>query len=310
MHSLMERMDRHYTKTEADLLTEEISETRPDARNRTPIEPEKLQPVLQQRMTGGMGVKSSITYLCQQSLKLPHTLGNRIDYSPLNELFGIQERIKGVLRLSRYTFNWRSEKSISGLNDKFVASVNQIKDRFNQDYGLNLTPIQQQRKPNNGIMGMAVMNDTLQDKIYKFLQNTGGPDCTEVAYYFIVGNGGKILPPASFATSGREYLSKDELEGFFKDKWETGAPELRDQGADYATIQKYNKELASLKIDLKTFLLPSIVSIMTTYQEDANTPPQKMKYYNEGMSTVIGESNIPIDPAYFINFVKKVYRDV
>lgn len=301
MHSLTERMDKHYTKTDADLIKEEISETRPSVKGKREAKPEEVQPILKQRLAAGGGVRSSITYLCQQSLKLPLTLGNRHDYTPLNQKFGIAERIGGVLRLTRYTFNWRSMESVTDLyNHQFVEPANKIKGQFNQEYGFNLTPIQQQKRQNNGVMGMAVMDDTLQDKIRKFLQNTGGADCTAVPYYFIMGKNGEVL---------RENVPESDLQEFFKQKWETGAAELRDQGADYETISKYCKQLAALDVDLKTFNVPSIVAIMTKYQSDPNQKPEGIKMYNYNMTTVIGESSIRIDPIYFINFVKKIYRD-
>lgn len=310
MHSLTERMDKHYTKTDADLIKEEISETRPSVKGRREIKPGEKEDVLRQRLAAGGGVRSSISYLCQQSLKLPLTIGNRHDYTPLNQKFGIAERIGGVLRLTRYTFNWRSAESITNLyNTQFVEPVNQIKDRYSKEYGLNLTHIQPQKGQNNGIMGMAVMDDTLQDKIRKFLQNTGGADCVAVPYYFIMGKNGEVL---------RENVPEKDLREFFKQKWETGAAELRNQGADYQIISQYCKELAALDVDLKTFNVPSIVAIMTTYEPgpiknpDGTETKQKaqgIKLYNYDMTTVIGESSIRIDPNYFIRFVKKIYRD-
>ena len=301
MLSLTERMERHGTKTEADLIKEDISETRPSVKGRREARPEETQAILQQRLAAGGGVKSSISYLCQQSLKLPLTMGNRHDYTPLNEKFGIAEHIGGVLRLTRYNFNWRSMESVTDLyNHQFVEPANQIKARFNREEGFNLTPIDQKKRQNNGIMGMAGMNDTLQDKIRKFLQNTGGPDCTAVPYYFIMGKNGEVL---------RENVPEADLQEFFKQKWETGAAELRDQGADYETIARYCKELASLDVDLKTFNVPSIVAIMTRYKSDPNKPAEGIKMYNYNMTRVVGESSIPVDPTYFINFVKKIYRD-
>ena len=114
---LSERMDKHYTSFQAEALMEEIEEL--DARDREDMLPSEFFNMAD-NIQGG--IKSTIGYVSSANLNIPQVKGlnpdtNRMknfdDWDSFGKSLNVADRISGVIKFSRYTFNWRGKKAMA-----------------------------------------------------------------------------------------------------------------------------------------------------------------------------------------------------
>lgn len=295
----MERMDKHYTGLQVEALMEGIDEL--DGRDRRDMQPTEFF-----KMTNNIkgGVKSTIGYVSEAKLDLPlvqkvNPATNRKKNYPDWDTFGndIQApgTVAGVIKFSRYTFNWRGTEAMHDHYEKnYVNPVNAIRAQY------GMSPIQsrdntQPQIPSPSGPGLPAPQSVLGQGY--FMQDTGGKDCHKVVQYFLIGTDGHIL---KYKGTRDGEVPVDVLKKYFKTYAPTGISELRKLNASDETIKEYAEKLAAIKFKYTRFNTGSVAYVIT------NINGEKLRFFNPNLASDIND--IKIDPAEYIALAKKLYK--
>lgn len=299
MFLLMERMDKHYTASEVEVLMENIEEL--DAKNRNDMTPVEFF-----NMTNNIkgGVKSTIGYVSEAKLDLPqikkvnpetNRMKNFPDWDKFGKDINSPAEVTGVIKFSRYTFNWRNAESMHDHYEKnYVNPVNAIR----RQYGIS--PIQSRDNSQPQIQspigpGLPAPQSVLGQGY--FMQDTGGKDCHKVVQYFLIGTDGHIL---KYNGTKDGEVPIDVLKKYFKAYVPTGISELRKLNASDETIKEYAEKLAAIKFKYTRFNTGSVAYVIT------NINGKKLRFFNPNLASDI--NNIKIDPSEYTALAKKLYK--
>ena len=297
MHFLMERMEKHYTQLQVEALMENIDEL--DARDRADMQPSEFF-TMADKIKGG--VKSTIGYVSEAKLDLPqikrinpdtNRQKNYPDWQTFGKDINVSEEIAGVIKFSRYTFNWRGTETMhKHYMDNYVSPVNAIRAKY------GVSPISQQQNqqiPSPTGPGVPAPQSVLGQGY--FMQDTGGKDCHKVVQYFLVGTDGHII---KYSGTKDGEVPIDILKNYFKKYSPVGISELRKLNASDDTITKYAEELAQIKFKYTRFNTGSVAYVIT------NINGKKLRFFNPNLSDDI--NGINIDPSEYIALAKKLYK--
>lgn len=294
---LMERMDKHYTGLDVETLKENIDEL--DARDRRDMSPAEFFN-MGEHIKGG--IKSTIGYVTAAELNVPkikkiNPATNRMkdfnDWDTFGKNIGIADKIGGVIKFSRYTFNWRS---VEGMKNHYQTNYVEPVNKIRAQYGI--APIQPRQNNNNPLM-----TDTGTPKPQSvlgqgyFMQDTGGKDCHKIVEYFLVGTDGKII---KYPGTQDGEIPVDILKVYFKKYAPVGVSDLRKMNASDETIEEYAAKLAEIKFRYTRLNTGSIVYVIT------NINGEKLRFFNDNLADDIKE--IKIDPQEYLNLAKHLYQ--
>lgn len=298
MHLLMERMDKHYTSFQAEALMEEIEEL--DARDREDMLPSEFFNMAD-NIQGG--IKSTIGYVSSANLNIPQVkrlnpdtnrMKNFDDWDSFGKSLNVSDKISGVIKFSRYTFNWRGKESMGKhYENDYVAPVNDIRSRY------GIAPISNQHQQQQPT-ALSTLNTPKQGSVLGpgfFMQDTGGKDCHKVVQYFLIGEDGKIIKYQG-TTDGD--IPADKLKNFFKKYLPAGISDLRKMNASDETIKAYSEELAKIPFKYTRFNVGSVAYVITTING------VKKRFFNPNLSEEI--KGLKIDPQEYISLAKKLYK--
>lgn len=280
MHSLFERMDKHYTQLEVDAINESIEEL--DARNREDI-PVSQFPLEIQKVRGGTWC--TIGYVSAANLNYP--MEKRInpetkrmksypDFATFGKNLGVQDEITGVIKFSRYVIKWRSVPSMAKhYLKKYVEPVNAIRRKY------GLADIERQQPSAQGTGVMQIPTYTNQD-------TAGGGKC--YTQYFLIGKDGNILREAT----------AQELAPYFKKYSPVGVSDLKKMNRSDEEIKAYSDEIAKLNFKYTRFNYASIVYVITTIGG------VKKRFFNPELTDDVKGTGV--NPQEFLSMAKKMYK--
>lgn len=278
MNALFERMNGHYTYLEAQAINENIEEL--DARGREDI-PVADFPSEIQKIKGG--TKCTIGYVSSANLDIPqikmknpetNRMKNYPDWPTFSKNIGV-EGVGGVIKFSRYCFNWRGPENMrKHYNLNYVTPVNDIRAKR------GLAPIEKRPRLNavDGEEGLPSYS----------MQDTGKG--TTVSKYFLIGTNGHIIKEISY----------EELKPYFKKSSTSGVADLRKMNASDAEIKAYENEIAALKFSYRRFNFSSIAYVITTIGG------VKKRFFNDELSSDIRGTGV--NPEEFIQMAKNWYK--
>ena len=308
MQSLMERMDKHYTKDQATqhlktkLINEGLDEL--DATGRQDVDTNDFFDMVS-RMKGG--TRASFGYVSVADLNTPTTSiinpktnrPNKVnDWAAFGKQIGETDNtVGGVIKFVMYTLNWRSPHNMAQhYNKNYVGPVNSLRDKYGVEHikHREVPPI----KTNDyGISAYAGEKEELKGNTYS-QQDIKTANTKKETHYYLVNTEGNII---------RE-VSVDELKPYFKEKGVDGIKAFRKLVTDGKATEEemlnmfkeYGVELNNLNFDYRTFIHSHIVYIITSINKE------KKRFFNRQLSDCV--KGININPQEFINLAKKMYR--
>ena len=285
MQSLMERMDGHLTKFEADKINESIEELL-DARGREDMTTQEFLDFVNK--TNNKYFRSTIGYISAANLGSPTTQiinpvtkrkNTVIDWDAFGQAVNVKDKIIGVVKFARYTFNFRSNEGMSKHYwNEYVPKANAIRSKYGIAAIQHQPPKPQQTPP---------AQPSLSDM--SFRQNVGGPGCYSVSEYFLIGENGKVI----------KKIDSNEIYPFLKGHSTTGVSDLKKLQASDDTIKAYCKEIAALNFKDRHFKASSIVYVITSIGG------KKKRYFNPDIKKEI--DGVPIDGAFFKDYAERMY---
>ena len=306
LQSLMERMDKHYTASQAEThLSNKLNEAcnELDASNRTDLDTNDFFDMIA-TMKGG--ARASFGYVSVANLNLPQVkklnpatnrMKNFDDWRSFSDQLGEENEVSGVIKFGMYTLNWRSPESMTKhYNKNYVDVVNTLRDKYGVSHikPKEYNPIQ---KTDYGINIYQGDNDALKSNSYS-PQDLATPNTKKEIHYYLIGTDGNIMREASV----------EELKPFFKEKGVDGIKafkELVTSGAKteeemLQMFKEYGEELANINFRYHQFTHSSMVYVITSVDG------QKRRFFNKHLTDTI--KGVKINPEEFIGLAKKFYK--
>jgi len=309
MQSLMERMDKHYTKYEAKahtnlkLLNEGLDEL--DASNRKEVDTNEFFDMIA-NMPGG--AKASFGYVSAANLNTPtvkkinpetNKMKSYPDWASFGETLGVGDKLGGVIKFACYTLNWRSPGNMAKhYNKDKVDPVNALRDKYGVEH------IKHRPKPTTttidygkGISGYAGDREELKGNTYSE-QDTAGKDVQKKVYYYLVDVNGNII----------KEVSVDELKPYFKERGVEGIKAFRAMAAAsnkteeemMQLFNEYSAEILKMQVNYRRFEHSSVVYVITTVDGE------KKRFFNRNLRNCI--RGININPAEFEKLARQRYN--
>lgn len=306
LQSLIERMDKHYTASQAEeLLNNKLNETcnELDASNRTDLDTNDFFDMIA-TMKGG--ARASFGYVSAVDLNIPTMeiinpetkRKNKVkDWKTFSSQLGEENEISGVIKFGMYTLNWRSPKSMTKhYNNNYVTPVNVLRDKYGVSHikKKEYNPIQ---TTDYGISIYQGDNEALKQNSYS-QQDMKTANTKKEIHYYLIGADGSIM---------RE-VSVEELKPYFKQKGVDGIKafkELVKNGSKteeevLQMFKEYGEEVVKINFDYRTFVHTSMVYVITSVDGE------KKRFFNKHLTDAI--KGININPQEFINLAKKFYK--
>jgi hypothetical protein len=306
LQSLIERMDKHYTASQAEeLLNDKLNETcnELDARNRTDLD---INDFFDMISTMKGGARASFGYVSVVDLNIPtmeiinpktKRKNNVKDWKTFSSQLGEENEISGVIKFGMYTLNWRSPESMTRhYNNNYVTPVNTLRDKYGVSHikKKEHNPIQ---KTDYGISIYQGDNEELKQNSYS-QQDMKTPNTKKEIHYYLIGADGSIMREASV----------EELKPYFKQKGVDGIKafkELVKNGSKteeemLQMFKEYGEEIKKINFDYRTFVHTSMVYVITSIKGE------KKRFFNKRLTDAINGLNI--NPQEFINLAKKFYK--
>lgn len=204
MFSLMERMDKHYTSSEAQIIDEQITEIGAEFRN--VVGPEEFYDLLEgtpkgSRITFGYVTGAKIVVPKGKKLNPATNRMNQFDdYEALGKSLGVNGKLVSVIKLAIYNFPWQTTNSMKDEYSKWK----QTRDDLSQKYGVEVGKARygtdtNKIGANGGIISYNGNNDELSGHTYTNINMFNiKPISTK---YYLVMDDGRL-----------EEISKDKLE--------------------------------------------------------------------------------------------------
>ena len=307
MQSLMERMDKHYTKDQADshvkskLIKEGLEEL--DASNRQDVDTNDFFDMVT-RMKGG--TRASFGYVSAADLDLPkiqkrnpdtNRMKNYPDWATFGKNIGEENEITGVIKLGMYTLNWRSPHNMAKhYNQNYVTPVNALRDKYGVEH------IQKREVPaittnDYGISAYNGSKEELNGHTYS-QQDLKTANTKKEIHYFLIGAEGNILKEVSF----------EQLKPYIKQKGPDGIRAFKQLVTDgkateeeaLQMFKEYAAELGKINVKYQQFIHERILYIITSVNGE------KKRFFNGKLASNIGD--VQINPQEFINLAKKYYN--
>ena len=304
---LMERMDMHYSKDEADaqfkakLLKEGLEEL--DASNRKDVDTNDFFDMVT-KMKGG--TRASFGYVSAADLNLPqiqkvnpatNRKKNYPDWATFGKNIGEENEITGVIKLGMYTLNWRSPRNMTKhYNLNYVTPVNALRDKYGVEH------IKKREMPtiNTNDYGISTYNgskEELNGHTYS-QQDLKTANTKKEIHYFLIGTEGNILKEVSF----------EELKPYIKQKGPDGIKAFKQLAIDGKATEEealnmfkeYAAELGKINVKYQQFIHERILYIITSVNGE------KKRFFNTKLASNIGD--VQINQQEFINLAKKYYN--
>lgn len=306
LQSLMERMDKHYTTSQAEQhienkIQEALSER--DGNNRNDLDTNDFFDMIS-TMKGG--ARASFGYVSVANLNLPqikklnpatNRMKNFDDWRSFSDQLGEENEISGVIKFGMYTLNWRSPESMTKhYNKNYVGPINALRDKYGVSHikPKEYNPIQ---KTDYGISIYQGDNDDLKQNSYS-PQDLATANTKKEIHYYLIGGDGNIIREASV----------DELKPFFKQKGVDGIKafkELVTNGSKteeemLQMFKEYGEEVAKINFRYHQFTHTSMVYVITSVDGE------KKRFFNKHLTDAI--KGVKINPQEFIDLAKKFYK--
>lgn len=204
MFSLMERMDKHYTFSEAQRIDEQITEIGAEFRN--VVGPEEFYDLLEgtpkgRRITFGYVTAAKIAVPKGKKLNpVTNRMNQFDDYETLGKNLGVSGKLISVIKVATYNFPWQTTNSMKDEYSKWK----QTRDDLSQKYGVEVGKARYGTETNNtgangGIISYNGNNNELSGHTYT---NINMFDIKPISTkYYLVKEDGSL-----------EEISKDKLE--------------------------------------------------------------------------------------------------
>ena len=308
MQSLMERMEKHYTKyqaaevTKQKLINEGLEEL--NATGREDVDTNEFFDMVSQ-MKGG--TRASFGYVSVADLNTPTTSivnpktgrPNKVaDWDAFGKQLGeTNNTIGGVIKFGMYTLNWRSPHNMAlHYNNHWVTPVNALRDKY------GVEPIKKREVPTTKIndYGVSVYNgekEELKGNTYS-QQDMKTANTKKETHYYLISTDGNIIREATI----------EELKPYFKQQGPEGIKAFKKLVTDGKATEEemlnmfkeYGAELNNINFQYRNFIHANIVYIITSIKGE------KKRYFNQKLTDCI--KGVNIKPQEFINLAKKMYQ--
>lgn len=308
MQSLMERMEKHYTKDQAHeytrqkLINEGLEEL--DATGREDVDTNDFFDMVS-RMKGG--ARASFGYVSAADLNTPTTSvinpktgrPNKVsDWAAFGKQLGeTDNNVGGVIKFGMYTLNWRSPYNMTRhYNQNYVTPVNALRDKYGVEH-IQKREVPQIKTNSYGVSAYAGDKEELKGNTYS-QQDMKTANTKKETHYYLISTDGNIIREASI----------EELKPYFKEKGVDGIKAFKQLVTDGKATEEemlnmfkeYGVELNNINFQYRNFIHSHIVYVITSIKGE------KKRFFNRKLTDCV--KGININPQEFINLAKRMYQ--
>lgn len=197
----------------------------------------------------------------------------------------------GIVKMTRYQFNWQSENNYRANYNKYADARNKLLAKYGASV---IHKDSHDKKQAYGYGSVSVgSSDNTAGRLYTH-QNGATARNVQTEYY-VVDKNGKMIGGVS-PNAIEQILSKSENIN--------GVSALRKIGASEAQIKQYIKELQKLKFQVLKLMYDRILFIVATVNGE------QIAFINDNLAHMLdnGSQSFPIDPSSFISKARQMFN--